>query len=70
MYTKMYHPAFMMVAAFYSLITFFLVPYYVVKTPSIAKQFKDPFMGAFCIGFLISMVLWHFVGAEYVLSKK
>ena len=44
----------------YALLTFFIAPYVLVQLTGIlnTKNVKDPCMGGFVIGFIISMILW------------
>jgi len=45
---------------FYALLTFFIAPYILVELTSIInmKNFNDPCMVGFIIGFIISLILW------------
>ena len=45
---------------FYALLTFFIVPYILVELTGIInmKNFYDPCMGGFIVGFILSLILW------------
>ena len=45
---------------FYAVLTFFIVPYILVELTGIInmKNFYDPCMGGFIVGFILSLILW------------
>ena len=45
---------------FYALLTFFIAPYILVELTGLInmKNFYDPCMGAFIIGFILSLIIW------------
>lgn len=45
---------------FYALLTFFIAPYVLVELTGIInmKNFYDPCMGGFIVGFILSLILW------------
>ena len=53
------------IMVFYSLITFFIMP---LLTRPFFKHLKDPCIIGFTTGFVVSILLWHFFGRDYVLS--
>ncbi len=45
---------------FYACLTFFITPYILVELTGIinTKNFYDPCLGGFIIGFILSLILW------------
>ena len=55
------------IMVFYSLLTYVIVPRLALPY---TKTFKDPCMVGMIIGFVISILLWHFFGKHYVYNIK
>jgi hypothetical protein len=59
------------VAVFYSALTYFIAPMLISKIdlPKQLKDIDDPCLIGFIAGFVVSILLWIFVGKHYVYSK-
>lgn len=63
----LYTPRNIIHTIFYACLTFFIAPYVLVELTGIINMnnFFDPCLGAFIIGFIISLILW-----TYITKKK
>lgn len=63
----LYTPRNIIHTIFYACLTFFITPYVLVELTGTINMnnFYDPCLGAFIIGFIISLILW-----TYITKKK